>query len=389
MAGPEIKEAADAFQDNKINQTEAMKIAEAIDPAKTKPSDIQEFLKDSKTYPAFLDTIINNIDNYTQGNIIPIGPNLPWKLQIEENKVPLKNLTPQEKEKIMSDAKNFLLRIKDEKRKLINNKNTQPVVTEQKDKTKPVVNEDIEIKYDADKPLDSMLKAIDQKLPADKKMNQSAETIRANLRNGILWQIQTELGSALRIKDKKLNDWNDNNRELLYKNLLENFTEQLTDKRLNNLVLWGMYVTINWIKQKMDQPDKKNLQNAHDFNIVWVNILSSIKDINSLLSANGNIMENLFKNSQDNIVKKIKEKFPREKIMTMSNNEFKNYLNDTKTNWFLVTQWKETNVVADIFKDTIKIDTEIDAINFIESNNWLAKSTAEQVWKDGAEIQKI
>ena len=55
----------------------------------------------------------------------------------------------------------------------------------------------------------------------------------------------------------------------------------------------------------MDAPSKGNIK---DFNIVGANILSNVKDINTLLSANGNVMDNLFKNSQDKIVKKIKTK---------------------------------------------------------------------------------
>ena len=200
-------------------------------------------------------------------------------------------------------------------------------------------------------------------------------------------QVEVELKNLLKIKDKKIDNEYDNKKEAIYKFLYESFDKELKKwKRIENLVVGGLYVTINGIKQKMDAPSKEKLK---DFNLVGANILSNVKDINTLLSANGNVMDNLFKNSQDKIVKKIKATFPREAITKMTEQDVKAELGNIKQNWFYINLWMATNPVTEVFSKDITIDSELAAIQFIESNNWLPKTTKEQLgWESGAEVQK-
>jgi conjugal transfer/entry exclusion protein len=75
----------------------------------------------------------------------------------------------------------------------------------------------------------------------------------------------------------------------------------------------------------MNAPDAITIGN---FNMVATNILKDVKDINTLLSANGNIMENMLKNSQDKIVNKIKNTFPKLQVALESKKELEFELKD-------------------------------------------------------------
>ena len=168
MTGPEIKQqieqAADSFKDDKIDQTEAKKIADTLDTNKVKSEDVQDFIEHSPTYSSVIDWLITNIEKYTKPDAF-IWPILPGekKLQIVENKVPLQSLTQTEKEKIISDATKFLIRMKEEKANFDKKKNSLPVTPPVKEiiNTTPA---SAEVKYDSQKPLESMLLAINDNL---------------------------------------------------------------------------------------------------------------------------------------------------------------------------------------------------------------------------------
>jgi hypothetical protein len=66
---------------------------------------------------------------------------------------------------------------------------------------------------------------------------------------------------------------------------------------MENLVIGGLYVTVNGIKQKMDAPSEGNIK---DFNIVGAKILSNIKS-NIQICLFGDVYQNIykFKNSDD------------------------------------------------------------------------------------------
>jgi hypothetical protein len=100
------------------------------------------------------------------------------KLQIEENKSPVKELSNSEREKMMTDAKKFLILIQKEKAD-----SEKPTVDVNKNTDSP--ENGTEIKYDKEKPLESMLLTLNnnfkQAKVEDKKLIQTDEQIHSNV----------------------------------------------------------------------------------------------------------------------------------------------------------------------------------------------------------------
>lgn len=361
MSDIELKKWVDQIADGDISKADAAFVKEVFEKA-----------NQDKTKNYFQEYVKNNTQVFDK-TMQDIAESL------KNTKIPLDNDT-----KTMID--NFIARLKNEKNTIEPPKDNAPWTKKETPNTPTEYKTKVEYK-----PVNSLQSNIDEinaQLLASwlesKKISMTAEQMRTNLRTNVMQQVEKELKTTLKISDKKLQNWFNSKTEAVYKFLYESFdTELKKNNRLDNLIVAGMYVTINGIKQKMEAP---KLWNA-DFNAVGANILSNIKDINTFLSGNGDIMGNLFKNSQDKIVKKIKENFPKEAIQRIDPSEFKNM----EPNGFYVNIGNYKNPISEIFTTDIKIDTELDAIQFIEANNGITeKTTPKKLWWtwSGVEINK-